>query len=48
MDPDEFGISAIPLHHSPYGPLVPEKLLGKNKGKVAVVTGAAQGTKLQE
>ncbi|EXJ66672.1 uncharacterized protein A1O5_10343 [Cladophialophora psammophila CBS 110553] len=43
MDPSEFAISAVPLQHTPYGPLVPEKIVGKNKGKVAVVTGAAQG-----
>ncbi|KIV79817.1 hypothetical protein PV11_07362 [Exophiala sideris] len=43
MDLGQFGISAVPLHNSPYGPLLPEHLVGRNKGKVAIVTGAAQG-----
>ncbi|KIV80342.1 hypothetical protein PV11_07848 [Exophiala sideris] len=43
MDPKKFGISSVPLKHAPYGPIVPEKLKGANKGKVAVVTGAARG-----
>ncbi|KAJ5385555.1 hypothetical protein N7517_003466 [Penicillium concentricum] len=43
MDPNDFGVSTIPLHHSPYGPLKPENLIGANKGKIAVVTGAARG-----
>jgi len=43
MDPVRFGISTIPLNHEPYGPIKPENLVGANKGKVAVVTGAARG-----
>ncbi|KAI1628601.1 3-oxoacyl-reductase [Exophiala viscosa] len=43
MDPAKYGISSVPLKHAPYGPIVPEKLKGANKGKVAVVTGAARG-----
>ncbi|KAK4939069.1 hypothetical protein LTR10_020554 [Elasticomyces elasticus] len=43
MDLGQFGISAVPLHNSPYGPLLPEHLAGSNKGKVAIVKGAAQG-----
>jgi NAD(P)-dependent dehydrogenase (short-subunit alcohol dehydrogenase family) len=43
MDPAEFGVSTLPLQHSPYGPITPESLKGANTGKVAVVTGAAQG-----
>lgn len=43
MDPNEFGTSTTPLHHAPYGPITPEALKNKNNGKVAVVTGAAQG-----
>ena len=43
MDPAEFGISTRPLQHSPYPAISPETLKGTNAGKVAVVTGAAQG-----
>lgn len=43
MDPNEFGTSTVPLQHAPYGPITEENLKGANKGKVAVVTGAAQG-----
>lgn len=43
MDPNEFGVSTVPLRHEPYGPITPEALSNKNAGKVAVVTGAAQG-----
>ncbi|PNS18182.1 Diacetyl reductase [Sphaceloma murrayae] len=43
MDPSEFGISTLPLQHVPYGPILPENLAGKNRGKVAVVTGAGRG-----
>jgi NAD(P)-dependent dehydrogenase (short-subunit alcohol dehydrogenase family) len=43
MDPAEFGISTRPLHHSPYPAISAETLGGANAGKVAVVTGAAQG-----
>lgn len=43
MDPKEFGISTLPLQHEPYGPILPERLVGANKGKVAVVTGAGRG-----
>ncbi|KAK7190967.1 hypothetical protein DPSP01_009168 [Paraphaeosphaeria sporulosa] len=43
MDPNEFGTSTIPLQHAPYGPITEETLKDKNTGKVAVVTGAAQG-----
>ncbi|KAJ4357698.1 uncharacterized protein N0V89_002274 [Didymosphaeria variabile] len=43
MDPSEFGTSTIPLQHAPYGPITAEALTNKNAGKVAVVTGAAQG-----
>ncbi|KAF2227546.1 3-oxoacyl-reductase [Elsinoe ampelina] len=43
MDPKDFGVSTIPLKHEPYGPILPERLAGVNKGKVAVVTGAHRG-----
>lgn len=43
MDPVKFGVSTIPLNHAPYGTIKPENLVGANKGKVAVVTGAARG-----
>lgn len=43
MDPAEFGYSTLPLQHAPYGPITPENLKNANSGKVAVVTGAAQG-----
>ncbi|KAF2642396.1 NAD(P)-binding protein [Massarina eburnea CBS 473.64] len=43
MDPNEFGTSTVPLQHAPYGPIHPDALQTSNKGKVAVVTGAAQG-----
>lgn len=43
MDPKDFGISTLPLQHEPYGPILPERLAGANKGKVAVVTGAGRG-----
>lgn len=43
MDPKDFGISTLPLQHEPYGPILPERLVGANKGKVAVVTGAGRG-----
>ena len=40
----KYGISTLPLHHEPYGPILPAKVAGANKGKVAVVTGAGCGT----
>ncbi|KAK5065124.1 hypothetical protein LTR84_000960 [Exophiala bonariae] len=43
MDPKDFGISTLPLQHEPYGPILPERLAGANRGKVAVVTGAGRG-----
>ncbi|KAF4554474.1 Short chain dehydrogenase-like protein 2 [Elsinoe fawcettii] len=43
MDPKDFGISTIPLKHEPYGPILPERLAGLNRGRVAVVTGASRG-----
>jgi NAD(P)-dependent dehydrogenase (short-subunit alcohol dehydrogenase family) len=43
MDPAEFGISTLPLQHSPYPAISAETLSGANKGKVAVVTGAGRG-----
>jgi hypothetical protein len=43
MDPAEFGISTLPLHHSPYPSIFPSTLAKFNKGKLAVVTGAAGG-----
>lgn len=43
MDPNEFGTSTIPLQHAPYGPITADALKNKNAGKVAMVTGAAQG-----
>jgi NADP-dependent 3-hydroxy acid dehydrogenase YdfG len=43
MDPNEFGISTLPLQHLPYPAISAETLKGTNKGKVAVVTGARQG-----
>lgn len=43
MDPKDFGVSTLPLHHEPYGPILIENLVGANAGKVAVVTGAARG-----
>jgi hypothetical protein len=42
-DPTKFGISTLPLQHEPYGVILPERLAGANKGKVAVVTGAGRG-----
>jgi cadmium resistance protein CadD (predicted permease) len=44
MDPAEFGISTLPLQHSPYPAISSETLSKANVGKVAVVTGAAGGT----
>lgn len=43
MDPAEFGYSTTPLHHAPYGPLLPSALLKANTSKVAVITGAGRG-----
>jgi hypothetical protein len=43
MDPAKFGYSTIPLNHGYYGPVSPDKLAGRNKGKTAVVTGAGRG-----
>jgi len=43
MDPAEFGISSLPLQHTPYKAISPETIAKANKGKVAVVTGAAGG-----
>ncbi|CZR67967.1 uncharacterized protein PAC_17866 [Phialocephala subalpina] len=43
MDPAEFGISTLPLHHDPYPAISSEVLANANVGKVAVVTGAARG-----
>lgn len=43
MDPAEFGISTVPLQHSPYEAISAETLANANKEKVAVVTGAAGG-----
>lgn len=43
MDPAEFGYSTRPMQHVPYPTISPETLQGANSGKVAVVTGAAQG-----
>lgn len=43
MDPNDFGISTLPLQHAPYGPISPSALKGKNTSKVVVITGAAQG-----
>lgn len=43
MDPAEFGYSTRPMQHVPYPTISPEALQGVNSGKVAVVTGAAQG-----
>ncbi|KAJ9609564.1 hypothetical protein H2200_005891 [Cladophialophora chaetospira] len=42
-NPTKFGISTLPLNHEPYGPILPERLAGANKGKLAVVTGAGRG-----
>ncbi|ETI22662.1 hypothetical protein G647_06738 [Cladophialophora carrionii CBS 160.54] len=42
-NPARFGISTLPLNHEPYGPILPERLIGANTGKVAVVTGAGRG-----
>jgi len=42
-DPTKFGISTLPLNHEPYGVILPERLAGANKGKLAVVTGAGRG-----
>ena len=44
MDPAEFGISSLPLQHTPYTTISSETLAKSNEGKVAVVTGAAGGT----
>jgi hypothetical protein len=43
FDPARFGISTLPLQHEPYGPILPTRLVGANKGKIAVVTGAGRG-----
>ena len=43
MDPSKFPVSTTPLNHEPYGPLTEAKTAGINKGKLAVVTGAARG-----
>lgn len=43
MDPSKFPVSTTPLNHAPYGPITTEYTAGINKGKVAVVTGAARG-----
>ncbi|KAK5443253.1 hypothetical protein LTS15_010788 [Exophiala xenobiotica] len=43
FDPARFGISTLPLQHEPYGPILPARLVGANKGKIAVVTGAGRG-----
>jgi NAD(P)-dependent dehydrogenase (short-subunit alcohol dehydrogenase family) len=43
MDPAEFGYSTLEMKHAPYGPITSEALKDSNVGKVAVVTGAAQG-----
>jgi hypothetical protein len=43
MNPAEFGISTLPLHHSPYPAISHETLAKSNKGKIVVVTGAAGG-----
>jgi NAD(P)-dependent dehydrogenase (short-subunit alcohol dehydrogenase family) len=43
MDPSEFGYSELEMKHAPYGPITSEALRDANAGKVAVVTGAAQG-----
>ncbi|KAK6384486.1 hypothetical protein LTS17_002049 [Exophiala oligosperma] len=42
-NPAKFGLSTVPLEHEPYGPIKSERLVGANKGKVAVVTGAGRG-----
>ena len=42
-DPSRFGISTLPLQHEPYGAILPARLVGANKGKIAVVTGAGRG-----
>ncbi|KIW21521.1 hypothetical protein PV08_02101 [Exophiala spinifera] len=42
-NPAKFGLSTVPLEHEPYGPIKPERLVGANKSKVAVVTGAGRG-----
>ncbi|KAF2027848.1 short chain dehydrogenase/reductase-like protein SDR [Setomelanomma holmii] len=43
MDPAQFGISTLPLQHSPYTSISPSTLAGTNAGKVALITGAGQG-----
>lgn len=43
MDPAEFGISTLPLHHHPYTAISSETLANTNVGKVAIITGAARG-----
>ena len=43
MDPAEFGISSLPLQHTPYTAISSGTLAKSNAGKVAVVTGAAGG-----
>ncbi|KAI1611781.1 3-oxoacyl-reductase [Exophiala viscosa] len=43
MDPKQFGSSTLPYRHEPTGPLADECLVGANKGRLAVVTGAGRG-----
>ena len=43
MDPAQFGISTLPLQHTPYGPILASALRSANTGKVALITGAGQG-----
>ncbi|KAK4942808.1 hypothetical protein LTR10_017568 [Elasticomyces elasticus] len=43
MDPKQFGVSTLPYRHEPSGPIADELLVGSNKGKLAVVTGAGRG-----
>ena len=43
MDPHEFGHSTLPLQHQPYDLISTSTLAEANKGKVAIITGAARG-----
>lgn len=43
MDPNQFGLSTLPLQHTPYSPITTSDLQGANTGKTAIITGAARG-----
>jgi hypothetical protein len=46
MDQAEFRISTLPLQHEPYEAISAKAIANSNKGKIAVVTGAAGGMSL--